>query len=66
LKDCLRILHKLTFTELVYKAGSKDNALNVLESIYEFLQQNNPDFVTQGKIKSGNDEITNYVLNNKL
>lgn len=56
----------MTFNDLIYKAGNKDNALNVLENIYEFLQQNNPAFITQGKPKLENEEITNYVLTNKL
>ena len=56
----------MTFSELIYKTGNQEKALNVFEHIYQFLQTNNPEFVTQSNPKLDNEKTTNYVLTNKL
>ena len=44
-ENCLEEFNKLDFMQLVYKTGDKEKALNILEEIYKFVEENHPRFL---------------------
>lgn len=47
--------------------GDKENALNWIESLYDFLHKYNPSFMTQDKVTPPTENKgLNFVLTNKM
>ena len=65
-RQCLLELSKCSYTRLITKVGSEDEAFNMLDGVYKFLSKYNPGYTTQ--TRESNEEYDpklSYILTNK-
>ena len=65
-RQCLLELSKCSYTRLITKVGSEDDAFNMLDGVYKFLSKHNPGYTTQ--TRESNEEYDpklSYILTNK-